>query len=195
MATKYPVQSDVEIKISSIGGDLKIEGSSEAEIRARGDDPQVEVVEDGHSAEIMCNGDCVLSVPDGAQITVDVIGADAALRDLSHEISIEQVGADLSARDLHGLRVTTVVSAKRRATMVVRAMELSDVMLNKPKLCVSPVVSNLRKFGTPIRTAARLQYRSGYSLRVDAGCRQVITPSGIIQPVGLFLAPDLEGIP
>ena len=72
MATKYPVQSDVEIKISSIGGDLKIEGSSEAEIRARGDDPQVEVVEDGHSAEIMCNGDCVLSVPDGAQITVDL---------------------------------------------------------------------------------------------------------------------------
>ena len=42
------LQPDVEIVISSIGGDLQLEGSIEAGMKVRGDNPRLSVDNDGH---------------------------------------------------------------------------------------------------------------------------------------------------
>ena len=108
MSLKFPVQPNADIRITNVDGDLRMEGHAEAEIRARGDDPQVQVLDDGHRAEIMSSGDCVLTVPNEAQVNIDLIGADAVIKNMRHEVSIESVGSDFSARDVGGLHLGDV---------------------------------------------------------------------------------------
>ena len=83
MANTYSVQPDVEVQIETIGGDLVIQGHPDAEIRARGDDPDVHINDDGQRAEIICMGDCRIRVPSGARLRIGAIGSDARITDVT----------------------------------------------------------------------------------------------------------------
>jgi DUF4097 and DUF4098 domain-containing protein YvlB len=108
MANRYEVQPDVAIRIESIGGDLEIKGYPEPEIRARGDDPQVQVDNDGHSAIVTCSGDCRLRVPNGTSVSIEAIGGDARITDIEGNVVITTVGGDLVIRNTGNITITTV---------------------------------------------------------------------------------------
>ena len=93
------LQPDVEILISSIGGDLHIEGSIEAGMKVRGDNPRLSVDVDGHRVTLSCTGDCRLKVPVGARLSIDTVGADAKIIGIDGTVKIGNVGGDLVLRD------------------------------------------------------------------------------------------------
>ncbi len=108
MANVYPVQPNVEIEIESVGGDLIIEGRAEAEIRVRGDSPDVRIESGGQRAAIRSDGDCRLRVPQGAALRVASVGGDAKIVDVKGEITMESVGGDLVIRDAGPAKINSV---------------------------------------------------------------------------------------
>jgi len=135
MANRYEVQPDVAIRIESIGGDLEIKGHPELEIRARGDDPQVQVDNDGHSAMVSCSGDCRLRVPNGTSVSIEAVGGDARITDIEGNVVITTVGGDLVIRNTGNITITTVggdVAFKRingnvQVTTIASDAELSNI--------------------------------------------------------------------
>jgi hypothetical protein len=117
MMQKYEVQPDVEIHIDVVGGDLKIEGHAEAEIKAKGDDLTIIDAEDkGQRIDIHCGGDCRLSVPNGTRLEIETIGGDARITDVTGAIHIEDVGGDLTVRNAGPLSLGSIggdLSVKR----------------------------------------------------------------------------------
>src|SRR3954453_10893245 len=99
---------DVEIVISSIGGDLNLEGSIEAGMKVRGDNPRLSVDNDGRRVLLSCNGDCRLKVPVGARLSIDSIDGDAKIIGIDGTVTIATVGGDLVLRDIGSITLDTV---------------------------------------------------------------------------------------
>ncbi len=110
MASTYPVHPGVEIRIESVGGDLIVEGQAEDEIRARGDNPDVQIEDEGRRAVISCGGDCRLRVPNQAKLEIGSVGSDARVTDITEKITVDSVGSDLVIRDVGDVTVNTVGS-------------------------------------------------------------------------------------
>jgi hypothetical protein len=110
MASTYAVQPGVEIQIESIGGDLIVEGQTEDEIRARGDNPDVRIEDEGQRAVVACGGDCRLRVPNHARLEIGSVGSDARITDMAEKITVDSVGSDLVIRDVVDVTVNTVGS-------------------------------------------------------------------------------------
>ncbi len=108
MANTYPVQPGVEVHIEAVGGDLVVEGRSEAEIKVRGDNPDVRIENNGAEAAISCGGDCRLRVPQDAKLTINSVGGDARITDVTGEIHIETVAADLVIRDTGPVHIESI---------------------------------------------------------------------------------------
>ncbi|MCC7449585.1 MAG: hypothetical protein IT324_19345 [Anaerolineae bacterium] len=110
MANRYEVQPDVAIRIQTISGDLDIKGRTATEIRARGDDPQVVIGDDGHSAIVSCSGDCRLDVPNGASVSIETVGGDARIAEIEGKVTITTVGGDLAVRRTGDVSINTIGS-------------------------------------------------------------------------------------
>ncbi|MEP7289000.1 MAG: hypothetical protein ABI947_24870 [Chloroflexota bacterium] len=115
------VQPNVEITIDQVGGDLVIEGKSEAVIRAKGDKPHIHVEGDGRRALVSCGGDCTLTVPADATFVIENVGADAMITCINGAINVGRVGADLVLRDVGRVSINQVgaeLTVKRAAGSV-----------------------------------------------------------------------------
>lgn len=106
----YKVESDVEIHVENIGGDVVLQGHEEAEIRARGEGVTVMLEEGGQRATINSDGDCRLWVPNGASLKIENLGGDAKITDLHDEIHIENAGSDLVIRDTGAVFIESIGS-------------------------------------------------------------------------------------
>lgn len=102
------VQPGVEIIIDEIGGDLEVSGRAGLGVRADGDNPRLDIEDDGKRIRIACDGDCVLRVPEDAHLLIDSIGGDANINHVGGKIAIKSVGGDLVVRDTGPVRLGEV---------------------------------------------------------------------------------------
>src|ERR1700690_4216629 len=82
------IPPQVEIHITTIGGDLAVVGRAANEIRARGDGPQLSLENDGNGVLVSCGGDCTLRVPDDASLVIDTVGGDVNITDISGSVTL-----------------------------------------------------------------------------------------------------------
>jgi hypothetical protein len=102
------VQPGVEIVIDYIGGDLRVTGRSASEVRADGDDPRLNVEDDGKRIRIACDGDCTLRVPEDAKLSIESIDGDATITDVKGQVIITSIGGDLVVRDTGPVRLQQI---------------------------------------------------------------------------------------
>jgi hypothetical protein len=87
------------VKITAIGGDLRVSGRDEPILEVQAPDKgklQVDEIEDG--AEICANSGCIIYLPKDARLEVGDIGGDCRVTDLRNEFMIRTIGGDLSLR-------------------------------------------------------------------------------------------------
>jgi gas vesicle protein len=121
------VQPDLELTIEMVAGDLIIEGDSDDELKVAGEDPTVEVEEDGRSATITCENDCSVRTPESGSLKIVEAHADVRINRISGEVEIEHVGADLRIREVGGAVKVDSVGADARLNDVSGAVEIENV--------------------------------------------------------------------
>ncbi len=87
------------VKISTIGGDLRLSGRDEPILEAQAPDKgklQVDEIADG--VEITANSGCIIFLPKAARLEVGEVGGDCRVTDLNNEFMIRTIGGDLSLR-------------------------------------------------------------------------------------------------
>ena len=87
------------VKITTIGGDLRLSGRDEPILEAQAPDKgklQVDEIEDG--VEISANSGCIIFLPKDARLEVGEVGGDCRVTDLSNDFMIRTIGGDLSLR-------------------------------------------------------------------------------------------------
>jgi hypothetical protein len=98
------------VRINSIGGDLIIEGRDGSEFKASGDTtPDVHMVGDGN-LEVVCSGDCKLRLPNSARITINSVGGDMIIKEISADLAIGTIGAEAVIRDCGSVSIERVGS-------------------------------------------------------------------------------------
>ncbi len=102
------VQPGVEIVIDYIGGDFIVTGRASSDIKAAGDNPRLSVEDDGKRIRISCEGDCTLRVPADASLSIQDIGGDGRITEVSGTVSINTVGGDLILRDTGPVHLQSV---------------------------------------------------------------------------------------
>jgi hypothetical protein len=97
------------IKIESIGSDLQIKGwdRSEILIKSSSDNELVLDEEEGRFS-VSCPTDCVLYVPQEANIEIDSVGSDARVRSVFGNLTITKIGSDLAVRDTGPVTISNV---------------------------------------------------------------------------------------
>jgi len=87
------------VKITTIGGDLRLSGRDEPILEVQAPDKgklQVDEIEDG--VEINARTGCIIFLPKGARLEVGEVGGDCRVTDLRSEFMIRTIGGDLSLR-------------------------------------------------------------------------------------------------
>ena len=87
------------VKISTIGGDLRLSGRDEHILEVQAPDKgklQVDEIADG--VEICANSGCIIFLPKDARLEVGEVGGDCRVTDLRNEFMIRTIGGDLSLR-------------------------------------------------------------------------------------------------
>jgi hypothetical protein len=102
------LKPDAEIFVTSIAGDLVIEGSVEAGLKVRGDNPRLNVESDGSRVTVSANGDCRLRVPVGVRLHVDSVDGDAMIKMLEAPLTISHIGGDLTIRDTASIKIKSI---------------------------------------------------------------------------------------
>src|SRR5690349_10616071 len=111
MGSDYQInnlQAGVEIRISTIGGDLIVEGRPGHEMRAKGDSPRIKTEKESNSVSVSCNGDCHLRVPEDARVSIERVGSDAKITGISGALSIGTVGSALIIRDVGAVSIQQI---------------------------------------------------------------------------------------
>ncbi len=95
------VGSNPQIEIDGVGGDLQVMGWDRTEIEARSDDlPRLE--QSGERVSVSSSSDLALSVPRGAILSIQQIGGDVRIEDLTGSIELSIVGGDAVLKNLSG---------------------------------------------------------------------------------------------
>lgn len=87
------------VKISTIGGDLRLSGRDEPILEVQAPDKgklQVDEIVDG--VKICANSGCIIFLPKDARLEVGEVGGDCRVTDLRNEFMIRTIGGDLSLR-------------------------------------------------------------------------------------------------
>ena len=97
------------VKITTIGGDLRLSGRDEPILEAQAPDKgklQVDEIEDG--VEISANSGCIIFLPKDARLEVGEVGGDCRVTDLRNEFMIRTIGGDLSLRRIGAASFETI---------------------------------------------------------------------------------------
>ncbi len=95
-----------QVDILNIGGDLRVRGESgSVSFRVDGDIPRIDHNEETGQIGVSCAGDCVLSVPESADVDCQNVGGDAKITDFESDVSIGNVSGDLIIRHVRNSSV------------------------------------------------------------------------------------------
>ncbi len=110
MAKKTLETSDApQVIVENIGSDLQVKGWDRTEILVKSSSDNDIVLEERDGLiTVSCPSDCVLYVPQKANVEVKKVGNDARFRSVDGAIVVGQVGSDLSLRDVGSARVESV---------------------------------------------------------------------------------------
>jgi len=122
-----------QIIVENVGSDLQVKGWERAEILVKSSsDNDIELNESDDVISISCPNDCVLYVPQKANIRVKQVGSNARFRSVDGEVIVGTVGTDLSFRDVGSVQAETVgtdLSARRvRDTISVKKIGSSALV-------------------------------------------------------------------
>lgn len=106
--TTIPVKPESKVNVKA-AEDLSIEGSQNKFLTAvvrHGD--TLKIVEGNGGIEIRATSDCRLLVPDSLLVTIEKVGGDASVKQLSTHLIVGKVGADLTLQSIAGASIETV---------------------------------------------------------------------------------------
>jgi hypothetical protein len=100
-----------QVIVEKVGSDLQVKGWDRAEVLVKSSSDNDIVLEEREENVIIgCPSDCVLYVPQKANVEVEHVGNNARFRSVDGKISVKKVGTDLSLRDVGSAQVETVGS-------------------------------------------------------------------------------------
>ena len=95
-----PLEGEALVTIAQVGGDFTVQGWDRPELQARGD--QIRVEKQEASVSLSGGGDLVVSVPRGVRLSINTVGGDVRLEDLSGAVELGMIGGDAQLRNLSG---------------------------------------------------------------------------------------------
>jgi len=112
MAKKTLKTSDnPQVIVKKVGSDLQVKGWDREEILVKSSSDNDIVLEEQESnVVISCPSDCVLYVPQKANVEVQYVGTSARFRSVNGKIIVGETGSDLSLRDVNSAQVEAVGS-------------------------------------------------------------------------------------
>jgi hypothetical protein len=106
-----------EIVITSVGGDLRLQGWEQNQFQAESDDDHSLTAEQKNgSLALVAGADCTVRVPRRATVRILQVGGDARVKSVEAPVEIQNVGGDLVLRRTAGVTLGHVggdVSAKK----------------------------------------------------------------------------------
>lgn len=99
---------DVAIVLQSIAGDLRLRGRPGHRLIVDGDNPQVQQIGEDQPFVVRCAGDARIIVPEAATISVQQVGGDAKITDVTGQVDVKTVGGDLAIRNIQTVQVKAV---------------------------------------------------------------------------------------
>jgi hypothetical protein len=97
------------VKITTIGGDLRLSGRDEPILEAQAPDKgKLQVNEIAEGVEISANSGCIIFLPKDASLEVGEVGGDCRVTDLGNELMIRTIGGDLSLRRVGAATFETI---------------------------------------------------------------------------------------
>ena len=106
-----------QVLVKSVGSDLQVKGWDRLEILVKSSSDNDLVLEERDDVIVVsCPSDCVLYVPQKANVEVKQVGGTARFRSVDGAVVVGTVGTDLSLRDVDSAQVGTVgsdLSARR----------------------------------------------------------------------------------
>lgn len=109
------VGKSTHLHITEVPGDLRLTGWKESRIKAKTNGNQLDLFADGDLVSLACDSDLIVSVPQDAEISIDLVNGDASLRVLDGSLLIKQVDGDLALRN-----VGSVIIENAEGNLVVR---------------------------------------------------------------------------
>lgn len=122
-----------QVVVENVGSDLQVKGWDRAEILVKSSSDNDIVLEERDGVvTVSCPNDCVLYVPQKANVEVKQVGSNARFRSVDGSVVVGTVGTDLSLRDVGSTQVGTVgtdFSARRvRDTISVKKVGSSALV-------------------------------------------------------------------
>ncbi len=110
MAKKILETSEVpQIVVENVGNDLQVKGWDRAEILVKSSSDNDIVLEERNGVVVVsCPNDCVLYVPQKADVKVEKVGSNARFRSIDGAVVVGKVGTDLLLRDVGEAQVGIV---------------------------------------------------------------------------------------
>lgn len=106
---RIEVKPGAPVRITSVGGDLRLTGCDTARIEAQaGRRGGLRASSRGDSVELSCDGGCLIFLPSDAAVEIGTIGGDGRVTDLTGVLKIDSVGGDLRLRRLGAASVGRV---------------------------------------------------------------------------------------
>jgi hypothetical protein len=98
------------IVIDNVGGDLSIVGWEGEDILIKADEDETRFKQDASLVTVSSSDDLSLRVPRGANLTIQAVGGDMALRGVMGNVEIKTIGGDASIRDINNASIDTISS-------------------------------------------------------------------------------------
>jgi hypothetical protein len=106
--TSFPMKPDGKLTIHC-GADLSVEGIEAATMVVIVDHSEgLRMREEGGVFSLQTDSDCRVILPFGVTVTIDKVGGDASIKNLSNRLVIGKVGGDLQLNLVEGASVETV---------------------------------------------------------------------------------------
>jgi len=97
--------------VEKVGNDLQVKGWDRAELLVKSSSDNDIVLEEREDYVVVsCPSDCVLYVPQKANVDVKQVGSDARFRSIDGNVVIGKIGTDLSIRDIGSAQIEIVGS-------------------------------------------------------------------------------------
>lgn len=98
-----------QVVVENVGSDLQVKGWDRSEILVKSSSDNDIVLEEREGVIVVsCPSDCVLYVPQKANVEVKQVGSNARFRSVDGAVVVGTVGTDLSLRDVGSVQADTV---------------------------------------------------------------------------------------
>jgi len=103
-----PAQGILAIQVDDVGGDLQIVGWERAEITAKTDGDELELVVEGQVVRAHSRGDLIIYIAREVNVRIASVSGDGDIRALAGSLEIGRIDGDLQVRNVGAVKVDNV---------------------------------------------------------------------------------------